>query len=231
MHIRNTFAAVLLLAMAVGGTARATTYQIFTDRTAFLAALTSTYLVADFDSYTADVQFKTTTVDFGPFSAYNPSSTSYGYLDVPPLRDTGSRAPTGNGTPFLAMVTSSQPGRYAQATLTFDTEITAFGADFFAFNEDFRRNAFFLLGDRIDAPINDYNEDVFFGFISDTPFTQLVIAPGATGVSDGFGVDNIVMQLPPVPLPLPAFSLLAGLAAFGAFARRTGRESGQPVRA
>ncbi|MEZ6062039.1 MAG: PEP-CTERM sorting domain-containing protein [Planctomycetaceae bacterium] len=196
----------------------------FTSRSAWLAAVDQTTMqTADFEEFTEDVRFVPAptgvgSVDAGPFSlaANKILGTSEILLpnrvDVAPFR--GSIDQTTNNAYVFVERDSN-----LEVTLTFDSPVFAFGADFDRVNG--------APGERLDlvltgagSPILQApDDDTFFGFVSDGGLvSQLVFqARTANGTQSGtgFGLDNASVAFSASAVPEPSGLLLVAAAGFG----------------
>lgn len=93
-------------------------------------------------------------------------------------------------------------------TIVFDAPITAFGADFAAFNDDILRTRILVDGEAVNPPSTTGNAVRFFGFQLDASFSTLTFE----GIeSDGFAMDNVSFaSSAPVPEPSSLFLLAMG---------------------
>jgi hypothetical protein len=85
---------------------------------------------------------------------------------------------------------------------TFDTPITAFGADFRDLNNDAIRTQILAAGDNFVPPIRDNIGLSFFGISSTTPFSVVQFVPVTLDI---YGIDNVSYA----SVPEPATALLA----------------------
>ena len=103
--------------------------------------------------------------------------------------------------------------------------ILAFGAD--SFMSDANNNSLGLIINTDSGPVpvevpNSHAFD-FFGFISDTPFSQIILTGGTQGGPvEEYMVDDVVTAQP-IPIPAPGI-LLAGVAIAGLAAGRLRRK-------
>lgn len=191
---------------------RAGVIATYTSRSAFDAAVGTTTLET-FNSFTVNTHVPFPgALDIGPFTITK-NDFFEGLVRVVPESSFNV-----DGTPNLKTNTFLNH----DLTLTFDTAITSFGADFAGFNESLALRTNILAGsDTIAAPNTGGSNAVrFFGFQSDTAFTTLTFK----GVlSDGFGVDNVAFgsnATVPEPTSLAIFGIGACVAGIGAGRRR-----------
>ena len=166
----------------------------YTNRTDFDAAVGATVL-ENFNSYTTEVPFHTTPLDVGDFTLSmtgNPSTNSIrNIIDLPPLAFADFNV---DGTNIVNVLTRNGDSLF----ITFDTPITAFGADFSAMNDQQYRTEFVVAGETFKPSIFG-DAARFVGFTSDIPFTVLE----ARGIdNDGYGIDNVSYQFIPEPATL-----------------------------
>jgi hypothetical protein len=177
--------------------------EVFTDRALFDAAVGPT-LGEDFNTFSSDIPFHTTPFDVGPFTLSMTGSPltdgTRNKIDALPLEETifnvdnttVAQALTTDGTTFL---------------ITFETPITAFGADFAALNEDVDRTQIIVGTDTLDPPVTNGNTVGFFGFRTDSPFTTLeFVTSSLTRPLDGYSLDNVAFSTIPIPGALWLFS-------------------------
>ena len=109
--------------------------------------------------------------------------------------------------------------------ITYARPILAFGADWSMSDANNTSLGLIINTDSGPVPVEVPNSHAFdfFGFISDTPFTQIVLTGGTQGGPvDEYMVDDIVTAQP-IPLPAPGI-LLAGAAFAGLVAGRRRRK-------
>ena len=130
------------------------------------------------------------------------TSSTYNSIDVPPLASTESDV---NGTANMRVFTDDSPS--SNLVFTFDTAITAFGADFRSFNDVIARTDILVGADTISPPIGATgNLFSFFGFTSDTAFNTITFSGLA---NDVYGIDNVTYGDTDVTAPVPAPATLA----------------------
>ena len=108
----------------------------------------------------------------------------------------------------------------------FDTPITAFGG-----NWDLSPGGAGLgividvEGEQVVQEIPNFFTGQFFGFISDVPFTQIILTSGSQGgFAETYSLDNVVSaDTTAVPVPEPSTIFLLCMAAFGLAALRLPR--------
>ena len=106
-------------------------------------------------------------------------------------------------------------GNIEEVTFSFDTPLTAFGADFSG------QNAPPSIAVTIDGQTFDVADDAggmaaFQGFVSDTPFTDVTFGFGGAATFDLFTIDNLVVTF----VPEPATASLAAVAGLALLRRR-----------
>ncbi|MEM9840622.1 MAG: hypothetical protein AAF830_15895, partial [Pseudomonadota bacterium] len=190
-------------------------YTVFTDRTAFTAALVGTYETEDFNDVLVDTFFVNDAVQFDHFSVgYS------GTLRFPTFNLVDAATPTsgsvGLNNPFgsSAVVGGVNPGE--AVSFMFNSPVYAFGGDWAEINDrdiirrqDVQRSVFEVNDETFDAPLNFSG---FWGVVSEDPFdTFQVVGLGAT---EGFGLDDAVFAdaediMGNVPIPA-AGALFAG---------------------
>ena len=182
----------------------------YTDRTTFEAAAGTT-IVETFDSFATEDAFHTNAVDAGDFtiSADAPINGSYNFIDRSQngFQDTWADV---NGTTAMNVFLNKN----RKLIFTFDTAITAFGADFRDINELQSRVDFLINGESVTPSVYGDDTTNFFGIISDTEFTVLEI-DAAYGQNDNFGVDNVTYSMASVPEPKSIALLSIAAGSFG----------------
>lgn len=122
---------------------------------------------------------------------------------------------------LLLRPSSSVSDGYVSVVLTFPTEIYAWGADFFSIGGsrevgptgDFDSGTqHYILRDLFTAENGGAALDQgFFGIVSDTPFTQIILEATGTSTNDSFKVDNMSFAAVPEPSGFLLTSLGLGL--------------------
>lgn len=188
--------------------AQSAAFSTFSDRSTFEAAL-SGFTTETFNSYTSDTSFNGVSVDVGDFVLNATATGTRNIIDALPVEGNGTAI---DGTTFLSYFLDG-----TQATIVFDTAITAVGFDIFAFGNVGNVSSIAILDGLFDQ--NDISgAQQFWGVTSDTAFTTITFQ---SEINDGFSVDNITygdVNEIPVPAGLPL--MIGALAAFGWMRRR-----------
>lgn len=171
-----------LIAGLMSATANAAIIS-YTDRTSFDAAAGAT-TIENFESFAVESAFHTSPLDVGDFSLSMTGSprTDFNFIDIPPAQASETDV---NGTNGMRVLTSNT----VDLVFTFDSAITAFGADFMSLNDVINRTDVGVDGQTLSIPIaSSSGLPSFFGFTSDTAFTTVTFH-GL--VNDAYGVDNV----------------------------------------
>ena len=203
--MRRLLFGVALLAASFAA-AEAATVAVFTDRTAFLAALAS-FETEDLNGVGADISFNGADATVGALTFRNDNGTSLGEVDAPDPEVQFPGSFDIDGTTLANFFVG-----FDSATIALAEEVTAFGADWASLNGT-GSQIFSAGGAEISpAPASAANGVIqFYGFISDMPFSTVTIS-GVQNEGDGFSGDNFVFGAAVVPLPASLPLLLTGLA-------------------
>jgi hypothetical protein len=191
----------------------------------------------DFDGFSSDTPFHTTSVNVGIGLAQMTVSLETDPMVSPSMGPNVNTVDTGelglgqplNGTPYLSMTLLSRGDGTAgdSLVLQFDRPISAFGAMFREVNDPIDgsndpRSVFFIDGVSVTgSPVVDdpsMDSPRFIGFIDDmNPFDEVRIQ--ATNADETFAIDDVLIatgeaNLIPVPAALPAGLVAIGLAAW-----------------
>lgn len=220
MKLRALILSAVLTALALP--VQAATVTVFNnDRIGFDAAA-GPLAVEDFNSFTEDASFGAGTLDLGSFTL---SATRRGdnRIETNPIDRF-----TIDGSPFAR---GAQRAGGQSLTIAFDAPIFAFGADFTDFNNRGRQSSLTLVGANGQTRVSissvvGTGTTLFFGLVSDTAFSQVIIGRG--GGDDLYGFDNLRFGGGPIgataiPLPGALPLMLLGAGAFGLFGLRTRR--------
>jgi len=182
---------------------------VFTDRTAWEAAVGGSFTEENFDGFTG-VSYEFAPVDVGDFDV-SVSGSTFGFIfhnigpsSVAAVNDV-------NGTGQINAATGDTGG----TSLLFDFPITAFGANWAGIS-DSRITSFDIAGTILAIP--NLNGG-FFGFVSDIAFSGPLLFLSSGG-PDGFGIDNVVYSAVAVAEPITLALLGIGLAGIGLARRR-----------
>jgi hypothetical protein len=212
-------ALVFLASTTLSSIAAITEYTASAD---FAAAASGT-TTENFDSISADTQFRTSSATVGELTltGFGPNQSTFNVINPTPPGP-GSSIYNVNGSSFINGITAVDTG----FKITFNSAITAFGADFRGFNNLHSTTRSFVVvnGEELSAPVVPGNADAsFFGFISDTPFTEITFVRNpalAFGSTDAFGMDNVVFGIGAVPEPSTWALMILGFAGVGFMAYR-----------
>ncbi|MEM8754117.1 MAG: VPLPA-CTERM sorting domain-containing protein [Pseudomonadota bacterium] len=215
----DRLAAATAVAIFAAGAAHAASFNVFTDRTAFEAAATSLELET-FNGVSGQPSFANTPLTVGDLTLQSTGTLSSDIernaIDQPPTQF-GSFDIDGTAVANVLLT-----GGDDDFTITFADPITAFFADFGAFNDEIQRTQIVVNGEQILPPVSPDDAGSSFGFISDMAFTSILFTD-FDGDNDGFSIDNIAYgdgDLTAVPVPATLPLLLGGLAIFGLMRRR-----------
>ena len=215
------------LAFAAPSSASTVTYTTLGD---WLTATGGSTWTVDFEGFSTDTQFRTASVDAGPFSLQQEGVDQdfRNFIDVPPL-DSGFSADEGSATAGASMFTNSDG--LTTVLMSFDNPVSAWGGEFFMGTLVERLDIALyspdnVLLDTLNVPDgNDLPGGAFFGFTSSNPvgsirFQSRTLVAGLAG--EGFTLDNVhgVSATNPAPVPEPASLTLLGLGLAGMGARR-----------
>lgn len=214
--MRFAFVGMIALLGLHAGTARAGIVS-YTDRPTWQTAAGPLSGTEDFNGFTADAQFRTTTVaannmTIAGSTGFNGDDTNL--IDAAPFVFGGFYVFPDNSSYLLGDLVDG-----ATITFTFTRPLTAWGADFtgIADGRPTRLDVFdtssVLIGS-IALASDDLAELQFYGFTTtggDTVGSIVLVNPG--GANDVFGIDNIgFVAVGATAVPEPSSLALAGLA-------------------
>ena len=183
----------------------------------------------DFEGFATDTEFRTTSVDAGPFSLQQSGDRTFrNFIDVPPL-DSGFMLDEGATGASASMFTDFDGP--TTVMMSFDNPVSAWGGEFFMGTLVERLDIGLyspanVLLETLSVPDgNDLPGGAFFGFTSSNPvgsirFQSRTLDVGGAG--EGFTLDNVhgVSATDSAPVPEPASLTLLGLGLAGMGARR-----------
>lgn len=192
----------------------------FTNQASFLSAIGgSADVTVDFNSFTSDTSFQDGTLDVGPFSLSSSGQfhNSLNKIDVSPFQFGGAVPP--NSSPYAGLYLDSRGDTFTSVTLTFDSPINAFGADFGEIDPNTLISFATASGNGSINTVLASGLQGFFGFLLDagefiTSFTF------TTPVNDGFGMDNVLLSnanTGPISISEPSTIPIMLLALIGVF--------------
>ncbi|MFT6770390.1 PEP-CTERM sorting domain-containing protein [Congregibacter sp.] len=188
--------------------------MIYTDEALFLAAIGGAADVSeDFNVFNTDQSFRNSSYDVGPFtlssSGADQNSGTQNTIDASPfVFDSFANV---DGTTFAHFFIHGSNG--TTASIGFDDAITGFGATF----KQLDTATDITLATTAGSLVIDQNIGSgigFFGFTLDLGVTATSLTFSRTSFSDGFGMDNVLLETG-VSVPAPATLALFGLGLAG----------------
>lgn len=197
---------VLATVLGISAPANALNFNTFTDRASWEAAVGGSFSEEDFNSFTVDTSFDNgSSVDVGDFTlnGFGDCCSNDNKVDASPFSFGGV-----DGTSYVVGQVNNTGSTFFN--MTFNSAITAFGAEFDRISDDRITQ---LVADS-EAPINipDITSG-FFGIVADGSFSTLAFQPGDSQF-DRFGMDNVVYASSSASVPFE-FSPTLGLFAVG----------------
>lgn len=212
MNTRLAFA-LMAEALAVSpASLQAATFTRYLDRDAFTAAAGSV-AVETFNGYAASTRIGAG-LDADKFIVVE---TQYGFYGGGSQIAPGTRPGNINGTNFLEASLYDAGAAYGSyLTFTFDKPITAFGGNWASGSID----TIYLdvLGQQVDQRVA--SSGGFFGFVSDTPFTTVIMRSRQSNHSAS--LDNLTFSYTAAAVPEPASwaMMIGGFGLLGGALRR-----------
>lgn len=225
-NLSTTTAGAAFVALGTFSTGQAEAATVFTSRADWQVAISgSPTFFENFESFTADTEFRTTPVDVGEFTlvqvgSYPDVSNFRNLIEVPPFEFEDN-----NLTNYASMFTDFGT---TTVNMTFATPVFAWGADFFGADETTgeRLNLNLVLDmGGVSATIPVTVNNGFFGFVT-TPAQNIrtVTFVSRTNSQDtageGFGLDNVAAQAAPEPGSTLGVLLLGALGAGSVLKRK-----------
>ena len=210
----RTGVAVFALCVAVATPSQATLIE-YIDRGAFEAAAGELER-RDFDAFRLETAFRDRPLDLGDVTVqgFGTGQLDRNAVDIPevafPEFDLA-------GTTVLSLLVNDT----SWVQFEFDAPVVACGADFAGLNYGAESTIVDVEGRSARPPAAGGNVKTFFGVMSDTPFRTLRLIHRENTGSDGFGLDNLVFEVPE-PGTLLVLAAAAGLL------RRRGRTRRAP---
>jgi len=214
MHFKTKLGlACTMLLLLLSGTSQAVVTS-YTDRATW-ASNGTVLFTEDFESFGSDTFFGSGgSVDAGPFSLSGVGSGA-NLIDVSPF-DTFAPASFGNATAAIFVQDA------ATATLTFDSPVSGFFADFYAAGNSRELLMTLSLAGGGSADVNVPGPGTSletFGVISTDLIESILFS---NTINDGFSVDNIAgLSVSAVPVPAAVWLFGTALAGLLGFSRRT----------
>ncbi len=169
----------------------------------------------DFDDFPREAEFRNRPLDLGKVSVqgFGTGQIDRNLVDLPEVAYAEFDV---DGTTILNLLVNQA----SWVQFEFDAPVVAFGADFAGLNNGAESTLLDVEGASAQPPAASGNAKTFFGVMSDTPFRTLRLVHRENSGSDGFGLDNLVYELPE-PGPWLLLVAGAGLARRRAGSRRT----------
>lgn len=221
--IIKSFIVTLLFTVASTSYSAVVTY---TDRTTWAGAGTVSY-TEDFEGYTSDVSFATSSVDVGPFSLSTIGTAVAGrnLIDSTPWVIGGAPTSLFGNTLVEVFVNDTHTAfPVSSMEITFDTAVKGFFADFWAAGNTspLTLTLSLLAGGTTDVYVPGAGiGQESFGFWSTEAITSIIFS---NTVNDGFSMDNIsagqTSSAPAVPIPAAIWLFGSALIGFFGIVRR-----------
>lgn len=165
----------------------------YNDEATFLAVIGgSADISEDFNSFNTDKSFRNSSFDVGPFTLSSDGAdqnlSTQNQIDAPPF-SFGDFANIDDSTFAHFFIASGD----TTATITFDNDITAFGALFKELSSS--TSLVINTSDGIETVTQSIGQGVaFFGFVLDggTTMNSLTFSTAVSG--DGFGIDDVLLK-------------------------------------
>jgi len=194
------------LIFSVFSTQAIATTVMYTDRSLWEAALTSTITTEDFNSVTPVAIAANTTSSIGSLSIESFNTTGFTQIND------GSSDRNIDGSNFLQLLIDGSP--IISANLIFPEAILAWGMDYNQIAD--QTHVTFL--DITELATGAHNTSGFVGFISDSLFSEVALTDPFISFS-AIGIDN-VSYVSAVPVPAAVWLFSSGLIGFIGVAKR-----------
>jgi hypothetical protein len=200
LKLRAAVTALLVCGVAAPHAAAAPVLTVYTDRAAWEAAVSGTFVEENLNAFNPGVSYELAPLDVGDFTISVSGDTFPGWHQVGPNNTVNDV----NGTAQLNAITVLN----GRTTLSFDFPVWAFGAHWAGIS-DSRVTSIDVDGTVL--PLPNLNQ-AFYGFTSSAPFSSLFLSL-TTGGPDGFGMDDVVYSRSAIPEPATLALVGLGLAA------------------